>query len=144
VRVLLSVLLCCGPLMADLAQVRAEPNLEKRSKAALDNAEQSLAASRKAYAGGDLTQAAVLLDEMELSVDLAENSLKDTNKDPSRSPKYFKNAEIKTGDLLRKLDAFSRDMNVADRPLADKSKEKVQEAHDRLLQAIMTGKKKKK
>jgi histidinol-phosphate/aromatic aminotransferase/cobyric acid decarboxylase-like protein len=78
-----------------------------------------LAESRKVYATGDLTRTTVLLDEMEQSVDMAENSLKDTNKDPSRSPKYFKSAEIKTGDLLRKIDAFARDMNAADRHLAD-------------------------
>jgi hypothetical protein len=33
-------------------------------------------------------------------------------------------------------------MNFADRPMVDKVKEEVQEAHDRLLQSIMTGKKK--
>jgi hypothetical protein len=136
------ILLCGGPLMADLAPVRAEPNLEKRSRAALDNAERSLSASRKAYAAGELQQAADLLDEVRQSVVLTESSLKETGKDPSRSPKYFKNAEIKTGALLRKLDAFSQDMNVADRPLVDKVKEEVQEIHDRLLQGIMTGKKK--
>ena len=49
-KVALAVLLCCAPLAADLAQVRAEPNLEKRSHAALDLAEKSLRASRQAYA----------------------------------------------------------------------------------------------
>ena len=142
-RLLLSILLCCCPLMADLAQVRAEPNLEKRSKAALDNAERSLSASRKAYSAGDLPQATELLGEVQVSVNLAESSLQETGKDASRSPKYFKDAEIKTGGLLRKLDAFSLDMNVADRPLVDKLKEEVQEVHDRLLHSIMTGKKKK-
>ena len=63
-RVLLCVVLCCAPLAADLAQVRAEPNLEKRSRAALELAERSLKASRQAYAAGDMQQAAALLDEM--------------------------------------------------------------------------------
>ena len=76
------------------------------------------------------------------AVELAETSLKETGKNPIRSPKHFKNAEIKTRGLLRTLDAFERDMNAADRSMIEKTKGRVQEAHDRLLQDIMTGKKK--
>jgi hypothetical protein len=136
------MLLSCAPLLADLAQVRAEPNLEKRSKVALENAERSLKASRQTYEAGDLKLTAELLEELRQSVDLAEKSLKETGKDPIKHPRHFKDAEKKTGDLLRRIEAFSRDMNFADRPMADKVKEDVQEVHDRLLQSIMTGKKK--
>ncbi len=128
--------------MADLAQVRAEPNLEKRSRAALENAERALKDSRKAYEAGDLKETAALLDEVKESVDLADISLKETHKDPIRSPKHFKNAEIKTQTLLRRLEALSQDMNVADRPLVEKVKERVQEVHETLLQGVMVGKKK--
>jgi hypothetical protein len=133
----------CAPLQADLAQVRAEPNLEKRSRAALDNAERALKDSRKAYDAGDLKQTEALLDEVKESVNLAEASLEEKGKNPIKSPKHFKNAEIKTSELVRRLDAFSQSMNAADRPLADQVKERVQEAHERLLHDIMIGKKKK-
>jgi hypothetical protein len=136
------MLLSCAPLLADLAQVRAEPNLEKRSRAALDNAEHSLKASRQAYAAGDLKLTKELLDELQQSVLLSESSLKETGKDPIKHPRYFKDAEKKTGELVRRIEAFSQDMNFADKAMADKVKEEVQEAHDRLLQSIMTGKKK--
>ena len=53
-KTFLWLLLSCARLLADLAQVRAEPNLEKRSRIALENAEHSLKASRQAYEGGDL------------------------------------------------------------------------------------------
>ena len=53
----------------------------------------------------------------------------------------IKNAEIKTRGLLRSLEAFTRDMNASDRALTEKTQERVQEVHDRLLQGIMTGKK---
>jgi hypothetical protein len=142
VKTLLWMLLSCAPLLGDLAQVRAEPNLEKRSKAALENAEHSLKASRQAYEAGDLKLTAELLEELEQSVLLAEKSLKETGKDPIKSPRHFKDAEKKTGELVRRIEAFSRDMNFADKSMADKVKEEVQEAHDRLLQGIMTGKKK--
>jgi hypothetical protein len=142
VRTFLWLLLSCTPLLADLAQVRAEPNLEKRSSSALENAERSLKASRQAYEAGDLKLTQELLDELEKSVELTETSLKATGKDPIKSPRHFKHAEIKTRDLVRRIEAFSQDMNAADRPMADKVKEGVQEVHDRLLQGIMVGKKK--
>lgn len=141
-RTFLWLLLSCTPLLADLAQVRAEPNLEKRSSSALENAERSLKASRQAYEAGDLKLTQELLDELEKSVELTETSLKATGKDPIKSPRHFKHAEIKTRDLVRRIEAFSQDMNAADRPMADKVKEGVQEVHDRLLQGIMVGKKK--
>ena len=141
-KAMLAIICCCAPLLADLAQVRAEPNLEKRAAAALDYAEHALKDSRRVYADGDAQQTATLLDQVGDAVELAETSLKETGKNPIRSPKHFKNAEIKTRGLLRTLDAFERDMNAADRSMIGKTKERVQEAHDRLLQDIMTGKKK--
>ena len=135
-------MLACGPAMADLAQVRAEPNLEKRAHGALDNAERALKASRKAYEAGDLPQTQTLLDEVKDSVGLAEESLNATGKNPIKSPRHFKYAEIKTEDLLRKLNGLSQDMNVADRPLIDPVKARLQEVHENLLQGIMMGKKK--
>jgi predicted phage gp36 major capsid-like protein len=141
-KALLAVLALCAPLMADLEQVRAEPNLEKRAAQALDYADRTLKDARRLYADGDAQQAEKLLDEVGDAVELAEKSLKETRKDPIRSPRHFKNAEIKTRGLLRSLDAFTRDMNAADRPMTDKVKERVQEVHDRLLQGIMTGKSK--
>jgi hypothetical protein len=142
VRVLLSILLCCLPLAADLAHVRAEPNLEKRSRAALEQAEQSLKASRHAYAAGNMEQTAAHLEELVQAVDLAETSLKETHKDPIKSPKHFKYAEIKVVELLRKIEAFSQDMSFEDRSMLENVKENVQAVHDRLLHGIMMGKKK--
>lgn len=141
-RVLLSLLISCSPLLADLVPVRSEPNLEKRSRAALEHAEQALKDSRRAYADGNLQQTTELLELVAESVDLAETSLKASGKDANKNPKYFKIAEIKTGTLLRSVEAFSRDMNEADRPMIEKLKEKLRETHERLLQAIMTRKKK--
>jgi hypothetical protein len=125
-----------------MAKVMAEPNLEKRSQAALIYASETLSESRKAYSAGEMEKTAGLLDEVEKSVVLAETSLKESGKDPNRSPRYFKDAEIKAGQLLRRLDAFSQDMNVADRPMVEKVKDTVQQVHDRILLSIMTKKKK--
>lgn len=129
-------------MQAGLAQAKGEPNLERRSKLALDNAEHALQAARDAYNSGDNEQVTARAAEVQDSVDLAYTSLQQTNKDPRKSPRYFKNAEIVTRDLLRRIDNFQQDMSFNDRPLLDKLKEKIQQVHDSLLTGLMEGKKK--
>ena len=121
----------------DLAHVQAEPRADKRAHAALDNADEALKEARDAYAKGDNDAASARLEEVEQSVELADNSLKQTGKNPSRSPKHFKYAELKTRDLLRKLNGFRDQMSVADRPALDRVIGAVQNIHDALLDGIM-------
>ena len=128
---------------ADLAKARAEQNLEKRSKLALENATAQLQAAREAYRNGETEQTTSHIAEIGESVDLAYASLKETNKDPRRSPKWFKSAEISTRDLLRKLETFQQDMSFNDRAGLDQVKAKVQQVHDDLLVGLMEGKKHK-
>jgi hypothetical protein len=125
----------------DLARLQSEPNLEKRARAALNNAEEALKQARDAYKNGDTAAAESRLEEVEQSVELADSTLKQTGKNPSRSPKHFKYAELRTRDLLRKLDGFRDDMSVADRPAIERVIATVQKIHDALLEGIM-GKKK--
>jgi hypothetical protein len=125
----------------DLARLQSEPNLEKRVHAALNNAEEALKQAREAYTKGDTAAAESRLEQVEQSVELADSTLKQTGKNPSRSPKHFKYAELRTRDLLRKLDGFRDDMSVADRPALDRVIAAVQKIHDALLEGIM-GKKK--
>jgi hypothetical protein len=125
---------------ADLAQIRAEPNLEKRARLALEHAAATLQAARDAYQQDKDSELKADIAEVQESVDLAFASLTDTHKDPRRSPKWFKYAEIQTRDLLRKLDTFQQDMSFQDRPLLDKLKEDVQQVHDKLLLGLMEGK----
>jgi len=140
-RALLLLLAACLPAAADLAKAMAEPNLEKRSKLALENAEDALKRARKAYSQGDLKQCAALVNEVQESVLLAETSLRETGKNPRRSPKWFKRAEIGTRNLVRKLDAFSQEMSYEDRDMVKPVRQKVQQVHENLLEGIMEGKK---
>ena len=135
-------LLPAGSLRADLKQALAEPNLEKRSKLALDNASAAYKAARAAYQKGEHDQVAAAADEILESVDLAHASLVKTGKDPRRSPKWFKKAEMDTRDLLRKVEGFQQEMDFSDRPMLDKVKTKLQQVHDDLLVGLMEGKKK--
>ena len=78
----------------------------------------------------------------EQSVDLAYQSLTDTGKNPRRSPKWFKSAELATRDLERRIASLQDQMSYTDRALLDKVKARVQQVHDELLLGLMEGKKK--
>jgi hypothetical protein len=129
-----------GEANADLAKAQAEPNLEKRAGLSLDNARTAYKEAREAYDKGDNDRAAAAIREIEESVDLAFTSLKATGKDPRRSPKHFKKAEIETRELSKHLEAFDNAMSFTDRPMLEKAKAKVQQVHDDLLLGLMEGK----
>ena len=58
-------------LAFDLATIKSEPNLEKRSELALTNANTALDSARDAYNKGDLDRTETNLNEVLDSVDLA-------------------------------------------------------------------------
>ncbi|MEK7409712.1 MAG: hypothetical protein AAB225_32015 [Acidobacteriota bacterium] len=134
---ILAALAAAAPGRADLAAARAEPNLEKRSRKALDNAAAALTAAEKAYRQGDLKHTQVLLAEVRESVELAHESLQQTGKNPSRSPKHFKHAEIKTRELVRRMGDLREHMAIDDREVVDQVRARVREIHDELLRGIM-------
>ncbi len=139
-----AALLFAAVARADLAAARAEPNLEKRAEKALDNAQHSLAAAQDAYIQkADLKQSEAALQELAESVQLAYESLMATGKNPSKKPKHFKRAEIKTRELMRRLDDFRAQMSALDRDAIEKTRDAVQKVHDDLLEGIMSGGKKK-
>jgi hypothetical protein len=138
--VLAAGLICGGPSWADLKRARAEPNLEKRSQLAMDNAAAAYQTARAAYEKGETDQATAAIAEILESVDLAAASLKETGKDPRKSSKWFKKAEMETRDLSRKLESFQQVMGFTDRPMLDQVKTRVQQVHDELLLGIMEGK----
>jgi len=128
-------------LAFDLAAVKSEPNLEKRSELALTNANTALDSARDSYGQGDLEKTQASLNEVMDSVDIAYQALSDTGKDP-RKDRFFKRAEMRTRELIRRLEGLSQTMSVADRGTVDKVRESVSEIHDNLLKGIMSKKKK--
>ena len=136
------VLLSAARLPADLQRALAEPNLEKRSGLAMDNAATALKSARDAYDKGDNDALGKFVVEIQESVELAYKSLVDSGKNPRKSD-WFKKAEISTRDLARKLEAFGDQMSYTERPVLDKVKTTVQKVHEDLLLGVMEGKKKK-
>jgi len=130
-----------GVMRADhLEEARAEPNLEKRSNLALANAVVALKYARDAYRSGDSQMAATKITEVQESVELGYDSLTKTGKDPRKSPKWFKKAEILTRDLLRSMESFEHEMSFNDRTMLEMVREQVQQIHDNLLTGLMEGK----
>jgi hypothetical protein len=135
-------LVSAASLPADLRAALAEHDLGKRSKLALDNAGSALKAAREAYQKGDNPTLEAAALEIEESVSLAWDSLESTGKNPRKSPRWFKQAEIETRNLLKKLDSLQHDFGFEDRPVLDKAKARLQKVHDDLLTGLMEGKSK--
>lgn len=141
-RLLLGIVLASGVLRADLQQIKAEPNLGRRSALALDNAFNALTQARDAYTKGENAKVETFAREIQESVTLAETSLDETGKNPRKSPKWFKRAESSTRDLLRRLESFQQSMDASDRSMIDAVKAKVQQVHEDLLLGVLEGKEK--
>jgi hypothetical protein len=127
-------------LAFDLTTVQSEPNLEKRSERALDNANVALDAARDDYNSGNYDRSKNELQEVCDSVDLAYQSLSDTGKDPRKDPRFFKRAELRTRELLRRLEGVGQSMSLVDRGTLEKVRARISEVHDNLLNGIMTKK----
>ena len=125
---------------ADLSDVKTEPNLERRSDLALQNANRAIDDARAAYQAGDLSKTDAQLMEVRESVDVTLDALENSGKKP-RNSKYYKQAEIKLRQLLRRLSGFRDEMSVDDRKPLEDAVTRVQEVHDRVLAAIMSKKK---
>lgn len=143
--ILLSVAWLSGPLDArgaertlDFDAVRAERNLEKRSRLALELARGTVEKVVQAYAGGDLQRGVALLDQILEAVELSQQSLKATGKKAYKNPKHFKRAEIETRKLLRDLQGARKELNFDQREHLDEVRGRVSEINSELLMSIMT------
>ena len=137
---LISVVLFSGLLFGTgLAAVKAEPNLEKRSEKALVYAGELLTAMRAELDRNDVEKIKGQLIEFQEAVDLSVDSLAATGKNARRNPKYFKRAELRLRELLRRLDTFKRDMSFDDRPVLDDVLAHVAKKIEALVDATLRG-----
>ena len=136
---LMAVLFTAG-LQADLAAVKAEENLERRSQLALEHAEEEIAAAKKAYEAGNLDEFKRLVGEIGELAELSYDSLEDTGKRARRAPKWFKRAEQKLLGVMRRIDSLEKDVSLEDRDLVKVMRKRVSDVHDKLLNDIMTKK----
>jgi hypothetical protein len=128
-------------LLAEIPKsVLAEHDLEKRSELALKEADDQITAASKAYDSASAEQKE-FQSHLNTAGELAQlsiKSLQDSGKRASKSPKYFKRAEMKLRSLLRRIDSLEKDVSVDDRPPVEKVKILVSEAHEQVLHDIMS------
>jgi hypothetical protein len=130
-----ALLILC--LAFDLTAIKLEPNLERRSERALDNASSAMDTARNASSAGEPEKVKAALEELRDSVDLAYQSLVDSGKSARRSPKFFKRAELKTRELMRRLEGLAQAVDAEDRVFVVSVRDRVSQVHDNLIQDIM-------
>lgn len=138
---------CRAPMLAlaaalaahafDLAAIRKEPNLEKRSERALANADAAIDRARTAYEKADDGQFKAALNEVSESILLCKQSLDESGKNARKRPKYFKKAEIGIRRLSRRLDSLRIEVSVDDRPLVEPVAAQAHRLQEEILLAIM-------
>ena len=138
---LLTLLLSLNTLAVDLAGIKSEPKLEKRSELALHYADSALDSARDSYKKGDMEACRASLGEVEAGIQLSYDSLMATGKDPRRNSGPFKAAEKSTRQILRRLENLSDLMSAVDRSAVEPAHRTVSDIHDKLITGIM-GKKK--
>lgn len=130
----LLLILC---LALDLAAIRQEPNPERRSERATDNAMALMDSAREASTAGDFAKMKANLEELRESVDLAYKSLEDSGKNAHKTPRFFKRAELKTRELMRRLDGLAQSVDSDQREFVESVRESVSKVHDGLIQDVM-------
>ena len=141
---LLGLICACLVAAAGLTEIKSEPNLDRRARLALANADAALTTARDSYARQETPATVAALKELEDSLEVARESLEETGRDPRRRPKAFKYGESRTRELLRRMDSLESAMDLDDRKLLEPAKVKLREVNEGWLLGIVTGHRKER
>lgn len=122
---------------SDLATVKSEPNLERRSERALDYAGEILTTLRLDIEAKAWNKIEPELTEFRAAADLCVVSLKATGKTARRNPKYFKKAEVRLRELGRRLRGLQQAIDINDRPKMEELIAYVDKLQDELVNLTM-------
>ena len=125
---------------ADLGAVKSEPDLNKRSELALQNANQALDEAHQASQANNDKALTAALAEVDDSVAVCYRSLEQTHSTPRKS-RYYKRAELKLSALLRRLTTLRDEVDYESQSKVDAVIKKVSGTHDDLLGEIMSKRK---
>jgi hypothetical protein len=131
------LLLLAQPVPSSLDQLRADGNLEHRARAAVEFAALAERNAEAAYSKGDMAAVAVELKTMATAVEIARDAFVQTGKTPQRHAGPYKSAELRTQEVLIRLNDLERRMDADERHVVDGPKTKVQEIHDAWFEGIM-------
>lgn len=138
IRACAFLLLIAGVLSgSNLDAVKAEPDPEKRAKAALEHANSAITQSRNYYVDSEYKKAFASLDEVRAATEICVAALDATGKNARRNPKSFKKAEMRINELVRRLRSLEADFGVDDRQQVRNLQSSLEDIHDRLVVRIM-------
>lgn len=137
----LLALFFANPLPTSLDQVKAEPNLEKRARLAMDYAGVAQHEAETAYGNGDLDAATARLKTVLEIVELTKSTLESSGRTPGRNPAVYKYAEQKSRELLVRLRDLDQRMDDEERERLTPIRTRIQQIHDDWFEGIMERKK---
>jgi len=121
-----------------LDTVRKETNLTRRAQRALEYAEREMARGQKIVREfGSKTELEAALAQVAEGAELALQSLRETGRPPRRLSRDYKRGELKTRDLLRKLEDLEKALSLDDRPVVEAIRTKVTRVHEDFLAGVM-------
>lgn len=141
--VFLGIAVLCGQASEhpNLARIEAVPDMQRRSRQALEFAYTQLPRAIEAYQAGNLELGREELGSLVQAVEMAVESLEATGKHPRRHPRHFKHAEIRTRKLLQQLRRAQSDAHLEDQDDFDGPIRRVEQANGKLLHGIMSPRK---
>ena len=139
--ILISLVFLAQTAALSLDQIRAEVNLEHRAKAAVEFAAAAEKTAEVDYSRSDMPAVAASLKTMAAAVEIAREALELTGRTANRHPGPYKNAELKTQEILTRLNDLEKRMDADERPAIEAARSRVQEIHDAWFDGIMSKKK---
>jgi hypothetical protein len=144
-RVMILALALLAPALSseDLKTAAAEPNPVKRARLGLANGERTALKAGEACKGAEYEKCNELLTEVQESVELASKSLDQSGIDARRSPRHFKDAEVRSHKILRLVEPIRAYVHPDDLEHFDAVARRISQINGEFLAAVL-GKKKKK
>lgn len=141
--ILIPLLLLTQAVAPTLEQIKSEPNLERRAKAAVEFAAAAERNAEAAYSRGEMPAVEAQLKSMVDAVEMAKQALDLTGRQPARHPGPFKSAELKTQDILSRLEDLEKRMDDEERAVVRAPRARLQVIHDEWFDGIMSSSKKR-
>jgi len=120
------------------AALPAQPDLVQQARRSLTEAEQAVDKAGEPCQAGEYESCITRLTEVQSGVEAAHHSLEKTGINPSRSPRHFKDAEVRTRKILKLLRALASYIHPEDRKQYDAVVEGVSRINEKLLSGIMS------
>ncbi|MCC7154526.1 MAG: hypothetical protein IT161_08120 [Bryobacterales bacterium] len=125
----------------DLEAAKKETSPDRRQRRALDLMDASFHQAQDALRENsppDKVQA--LLDQMADAAEYSLAALRETGQKPGKMTKQYKRGDLRTRELIRKLESFINAMAYGDRPAAVKTKVRIQVVAEEYLLGAMSRK----